>query len=575
MYRKDPFEMNSGIDSEISLEKVEQLMMSRYKALLVLDSLAATHQKHSEDYREELRKRLLKIDNDEQKLGSIFTGQFHAQAIKTEKVQLDLLDDNWSHFLLRLAYSRSDELRKWFLEYEVDLFKFRMATQTGYGLDISKFMEIENLDFEKVEINPEMAQFINSKETKCYKVSWTRVLPLVKTRNVYLRDGWAFVTVENVQDILVDEFKSHLQKQLAKGARHWSNNGLSDEENRLVPIFNFFTTRNSQGYTSSNADGTLTAQNMDEVAEQNYPMCMMSMHKHWRQFHHLKHQARLYYWRFLKQAGMPLEDALEVFRHEGGKRGGDGVKQFEKEFAYNIRHAYGKEGKRADYTGYSCSTIISGNPPGAGDCHGCPYKHKTSDQLAQDLREVGGVTDKKKLHQIIKLASEDKYQIACSIHLQAKHLGKELVDLEDVASGIINPNQFFDKSVAIGKGKIGKTKLDVEKEQQAKLEKVGQSQNSIKVEWSQKVGKTMEDIKDEEFDDMELEDGDNEKQEIPTDKVVVKNEEKSPEKSSEKNPEKSPEKSPEKNLEKSPEKSTENDNEDPDSYDSDEMQLQD
>jgi len=117
-----------------------------------------------------------------------------------------------------------------------------MATQTGYGLDISKFMEIENLDFEKVEINPEMAQFINSKETKCYKVSWTRVLPLVKTRNVYLRDGWAFVTVENVQDILVDEFKSHLQKQLAKGARHWSNNGLSDEENRLVPIFNFFTT---------------------------------------------------------------------------------------------------------------------------------------------------------------------------------------------------------------------------------------------------------------------------------------------------------------------------------------------
>jgi DNA primase large subunit len=314
MYRKDPFEMNSGVDSEISLEKVEQLMMSRYKALLVLDSLAATHQKHSEDYREELRKRLLKIDNDEQKLGSIFTGQFHAQAIKTEKVQLDLLDDNWSHFLLRLAYSRSDELRKWFLEYEVDLFKFRMATQTGYGLDISKFMEIENLDFEKVEINPEMAQFINSKETKCYKVSWTRVLPLVKTRNVYLRDGWAFVTVENVQDILVDEFKSHLQKQLAKGARHWSNNGLSDEENRLVPIFNFFTTRNSQGYTSSNADGTLTAQNMDEVAEQNYPMCMMSMHKHWRQFHHLKHQARLYYWRFLKQAGMPLEDALEVFR---------------------------------------------------------------------------------------------------------------------------------------------------------------------------------------------------------------------------------------------------------------------
>ena len=340
---------------------------------------------------------------------------------------------------------------------------------------------------------------------------------------------------------------------------------------------------------------------MDEVAEHNYPMCMMSMHKHWRQFHHLKHQARLYYWRFLKQAGMPLEDALEVFRHEGGKRGGDGTKQFEKEFAYNIRHAYGKEGKRADYTGYSCSTIISGNPPGAGDCHGCPHKHKTSDQLAQDLREVGGVTDKKKLHKIIKLASEDKYQIACSIHLQAKHLGKDLVDLEDVASGIINPNQFFDKSIAIGRGKIGRTKLDVEKEQQAKLEKVGQSQNSIKVEWSQKVGKTMEDIKDEEFDDMELDDEADEnmamkKEEKSPEKIIETNSEKSSEKnqvespeknaeksaeisaenSPEKRQEKSPEKNPETSLEKSPEKPAETNDEDPDtSYDSDEMQLHD
>merc|ERR1711976_680700 len=93
MYRKDPYEANSNIDSEISLEKVEQLMMGRYKALLILDSLAATHQKHTDDYNSELKKRLLKLDNDEQKLGTIFTGQYHAQAIKNEKVQQDLLDD--------------------------------------------------------------------------------------------------------------------------------------------------------------------------------------------------------------------------------------------------------------------------------------------------------------------------------------------------------------------------------------------------------------------------------------------------------------------------------------------------
>ncbi|KAK6060077.1 hypothetical protein COOONC_02260 [Cooperia oncophora] len=50
---------------------------------------------------------------------------------------------------------------------------------------------------------------------------------------------------------------------------------------------------------------------------------------------------------------------------------------------------YGKEGRRVEYPAFPCSTIILSNPPAAGDCHGCPFKHQDHQLLAQRLEKDG------------------------------------------------------------------------------------------------------------------------------------------------------------------------------------------
>lgn len=143
-----------------------------------------------------------------------------------------------------------------------------------------------------------------------------------------------------------------------------------EEDDRLGPILDACAKRHVGGdyITKKNVkDGEVTPEMLDQLSKDSYPPCMQQLHHSLKTNHHLKHNGRMQYGLFLKGIGLSMEDAIRFWKTEFCKQM-DGDK-WDKQYLYNIRHNYGHEGKRANYTPYSCSKICS-MTPGPGESNG-------------------------------------------------------------------------------------------------------------------------------------------------------------------------------------------------------------
>jgi DNA primase large subunit len=171
---------------------------------------------------------------------------------------------------------------------------------------------------------------------------------------------------------------------------------------------------------------------------------MRYLHGQLRKEKHLKHSGRMQYGLFLKGLGLTMEEALIFWRQSFSNMTDD---KFQKGgYAYNIRHNYGKEGKRANYTPYGCMKIIT-SQPSAGDHHGCPFKHFSVDNLLKLLSEYGINEEQKK--EIAALARSGHFQLACTKYgeiIRARRIEEDgnFMAKEIPVEFINHPNQFFD-----------------------------------------------------------------------------------------------------------------------------------
>ncbi|KAM3559136.1 hypothetical protein ARSEF4850_004271 [Beauveria asiatica] len=461
--------------ADITLEQFEQWAIDRLRVLAELEACSFRNKPPAETalHMKPILEKYLPLDSN-----SSGSTKLAAQRQK----------DHYSHFILRLAFSSTEDLRRRFARVETMLFRIRFNNDSL--ADRSAFVAGLNFDWwhpvsdeEKRKYAAELAAMAgtyqksgsgsgsgSAEDEGWFRVDWERVPELVEGRRVFLKAGKAFVPVREQSSMVVAEFTTRLEKQLALTARALPR---LDEDDRLTPILNHlsknFATPDS-AYMSKTAapDGAVISAARIDHLSQHFPACMSHLHKSLRRDAHLRHYGRLQYTLFLKGIGLSLEEALAFWRGAFHKVTDD---TFNKEYRYNVRHAYGDVGgdsnrRGGGYSPLSCQKILLEHPPGPNEAHGCPYRHFNLENLTALVQSMG-VNDRGVLQGVKEDKDTQKYHMACNRvfeHLHKKEIQKakdEGIMTANQLETIVHPNEYFKRSYLLKNlGKEGDAKME-------------------------------------------------------------------------------------------------------------------
>lgn len=339
----------------------------------------------------------------------------------------------------------------WFVQAEATLFKSRLASAApaqSVELLLHEGIAYERCSVHEAPFSTNDREWLRSMKPSqedgvLYRVPFDHASVLLRRRRALIKQGFCFVSLRDMACIAVHHFRSALRQQLTAFRR--AIPARREELKRVQPIFDRIfaqlqaqTTNRSSASSSAGELPRITPQDIDQVAERHFPLCMRQLHRKLRANHHLKYDGRVQYRLFLKGLGFSVHEAMTFFRTEFIQI--IPTARFDKEYAYHIRHSYGLEGARKDYRSLSCEQIIDGSAPRQGQFHGCPFKHWDSAALRQELYRDARVQPET-ADRIVHKAENGGYQSACRALLAASHASGADVDLQQ-----LHPNAYVDAS---------------------------------------------------------------------------------------------------------------------------------
>lgn len=348
-------------------------------------------------------------------------------------------DDESGHFMLALVSSKETELKKFFLNLEIDWFQLKFETNIAEtniqvflkrnNINVAKATTTEILHFKDIvtfyELNVDDLPIV-------YKVPFQEVTDLVAKREVVLKYGQAYFPnqVKYVSSVMRYVLTKRWKEKVDKLSKYWS----SEPDERMVDLVETFLPdfKKLARHTGFVDSGKLSSGKIDDHAAHYFPLCIAKLHKLFKEKSHLKHFGRQQYAVFLKNAGMVYEDAMEFFEEVMTNK--MSKEEFTKRrYQYYFSHCFGKEGARIDFNPQSCEDIIK-NTPGYNLEHGCPFAHSDENSLTTLLKEKGLSDDA--IVQIVKKKRAKKYQEGCVLYFNT-------VSKHGCLECVTSPNEYY------------------------------------------------------------------------------------------------------------------------------------
>lgn len=407
--------------------------------------------------------------------------------------------DHFSHMLARMYCMQSETTWNWFRTCERRLLYYRLRDQAALlsGSRLDAILRSFNFNFDRITgtelsklYQERLVGWSNNSGEKdipdLFKVDFVHALSYVARRSVLLRGGYAYLTRFEIISVICDIYDNHLREELKFARQHLDTQQMQTQQllEALSIVYADFVERveEEKRLSKRRQDGEtnnpfqIDLNNLDELVKKHYPPCMRYMQEALSEDHHLKHQARLYYGAFLKSGGVDMESAIEFWRKEFTKKIPN--ERFERDYKYNIRHLYGREGHKKALTCFSCDKIIKDNPPGPSEKHGCPFRHFDETHLRGLLakHDVNYID----IESIVQQTKDKQYREACSTYFKS-------LKGEALTEPVKSPIQFYYESLRFQNRPLPPPPQPIEEnksENEESKQEVGEKRLENEEEWN-------------------------------------------------------------------------------------------